>query len=93
MANRSYNSVGAGETPRLGAGDRGQVADVARPGGNGQHAKNVTISTDIPSVARPGGPQGGNLKGAGDPPPAARPGGPQGVHKSTSSSSKYPSPD
>ena len=88
---RSYNSVGAGVTPKLGGSD---CCDIAGPGGSGQHTKGVKIVTDLPSVARPGAQQGGGLRGAGDPPKVARPGGAQGVHKSgKANSSKYPSPD
>lgn len=91
---RSYNSVGAGETPKLG-GYSDAVGDVARPGNSkGQTTTGVKIVTDLPSVARPGGQQGGLRGGGGEPPKAARPGAQQGVHKSgTTNSSKYPSPD
>jgi hypothetical protein len=85
---RSYNSVGAGVTPKLGGSD---CCDVAGPGGSGQHAKGVKVVTDLPSVARPGAQQGGGLKGGGEPPKAARPGGAQGAHKSAKMTpSKFP---
>jgi hypothetical protein len=87
---RSYNSVGAGETPKLGGSD---CCDVAGPGGSGQHTRGVKIVTDLPSVARPGAQQGG-MRGGGEAPKVARPGGAQGAHKSgTVNSSKYESPD
>jgi hypothetical protein len=91
---RSYNSVGAGETPKLGSYSDA-VGDVGRPGSSkGQTTAGVKIVTDIPSVARPGAQQGGKYNSAGDVPAAARPGSAQGVHKSgTVNSSKYPSPD
>lgn len=78
MAGRSYNSVGAGETPKLGSCK--SVLNECRPGG-GQSAKSVKIDVSIPKVARPGGQQIVSRK-AGDVPAAARPGGAQGVHKS-----------
>lgn len=50
MKARSYNSVGAGATPKLGPCDC--TDNPARPGGN-QSASSVKVSTDIPKVARP----------------------------------------
>ena len=75
MKARSYNSVGAGEKPRL--GKCSSVDIESRPGG-AQSAAGVKIVTDIPKVARPGGY--GTDAGAvpGNPPKAARPGGVQG---------------
>lgn len=78
MAGRSYNSVGAGEKPKLGYCK--SVLVESRPGGP-QSAKSVKVDTAIPKVARPGGSQGGARKAA-SPPAAARPGGSQSAHKS-----------
>ena len=79
MMNRSYNSVGAGDRPKLTDGKCG-CTDPARPG-SGQSASGVKVGQDIPKVGRPGGPQGGGLKSAGSPPKAARPGGRQSASK------------
>ena len=73
---RSYNSVGAGETPKLGVSYF--IEGEAHDGGN-QTFSSVVVSTDIPKVARPGGAQGGGMQAAGSPLPAARPGGAQGI--------------
>lgn len=75
MKARSYNSVGAGETPKLGYCK--SVMNEVRPGG-AQTAASVKVSTDIPKVARSGGSVA-TPKSAGSPPKAARPGGNQGV--------------
>jgi hypothetical protein len=77
---RSYNSVGAGVTPKLGGSD---CCDVARPGGSGQHAKNVKVTTNLPTAGRPGGAQGG-ARGARPSGDVARPGGAQSAHVSGS---------
>lgn len=77
MAGRSYNSVGAGEKPKLGYCK--SVLVESRPGGP-QSAKSVKVDTSIPKVGRPGGAQGG-ARPAGAPPKAARPGGRQSAHK------------
>jgi hypothetical protein len=76
--NRSYNSVGAGDLPKLSNGSK--CCDPARPGA-GQSASGVKVGLDIPKVARPGGRQGGGLKSAGSAPKAARPGGRQSASK------------
>lgn len=76
MNSRSYNSVGAGDKPRLGKCRSVEVE--SRPGG-AQSAEKVNVVVDIPKVARPGGAQGGGLKSPGEPPKAARPGGAQGL--------------
>jgi hypothetical protein len=81
---RKYNSVGAGETPKLGVGT---PFGIARPGTkNSIHnvqvsTMAVTHSTDIPKVARPGGRVAPKVKGSPQPPKAARPGVRQGVQK------------
>jgi len=75
MAKGSYNSVGAGETPR-----RGKCKSVemeSRPGG-AQSFASVKVTTDIPKAARPGGATAAP-KPASAVPKAARPGGSQGI--------------
>lgn len=74
---RSYNSVGAGETPKMGCGDN-CCPEPARPGGP-QSAASVVVSTDIPKAARPGGYGTNAGPSAGLPPRAARPGGAQSI--------------
>lgn len=78
MKQRSYNSVGAGETPKCfhGKAPSFMVNDV-QDGGN-QGFGNVTVSTDIPKAARPGGANA-MPKAAGAAPKVARPGGSQGI--------------
>jgi len=76
MNGRSYNSVGAGNKPKLG---KCYSVDIkSRPGGH-QSADKVNAVIDIPAAGRPGGAQGGGLKSPGEPPKAARPGGAQGL--------------
>ena len=72
MAKGSYNSVGAGDTPRLGGCSF--IEGEAHDGGD-QTFSAVVVSTDIPKVARPGGY--GTSMGAvpGEAPKAAAPGG------------------
>lgn len=72
MKGRSYNSVGAGETPRLGRSK--QIEGTGRPAA-AQGTSKVKVATDIPKVARPSRLP----KAAGQPPKAARPGGAQGA--------------
>jgi hypothetical protein len=86
MASRSYNSVGAGETPKLGNHD--SVIDLACPGGP-QTAASVTISTDLPKAARPGSRQ--EVKRGSDPmTDVARPGGGQTAHAPSPSKPSRP---
>jgi len=80
MAKGSYNSVGAGETPKLGGCS--SIWGEAHDGGN-QTLVSVKVSTDIPKVARPGGPEGGSIKVPGSEPKSARPGGSQGINART----------
>ena len=75
MKARSYNSVGAGEKPKLGVV---AVDNPSRPGGV-RSFSGVKVSTDIPKVARPGGYGKGMGPSAGSAPKAARPGGSQGI--------------
>lgn len=75
MKSRSYNSVGAGDKPRLGKCK--SVEMESRPGG-AESTAGVKVVTDIPKSG-PGGAQGGGLKSPGQPPKAARPGGNQGA--------------
>lgn len=70
----SYNSVGAGETPKLGYC---KSVDVKSRPGSGQSLDSVKISTDIPAFARPTGPDAMPASGAES--PAARPGGNQAI--------------
>ena len=77
MASRSYNSVGAGDTPKLGYCK--SVDGMARPGGS-QTAASVKIDTAIPKAGRPGGRQEVK-RGSDSMSPAARPGGAQTAHK------------
>lgn len=73
---RSYNSVGAGEKPKMGCGDN-CCPEPSRPGG-GQSFDKVVISTDIPKFGRPGGGEK-DVVASGEPPRAARAGGAQGI--------------
>ncbi len=75
----SYNSVGAGETPKLGKCDSimGEAMD-----GGAQTLSGVKVSTDIPK-AGPGSAQGGGLRAAEQPPKVAAPGGAQGIKART----------
>ena len=79
MAKGSYNSVGAGETPKLynGKAPSFMMNDV-QDGGN-QGFGHVTVSTDLPKVARPSGYGKDMGKVPGAAPKAARPGGNQGI--------------
>lgn len=76
---RSYNSSGAGETPKLEGANCGCVSDtLAQPGSDGGSAyKNVTVSTDLPKS----GPGRMTVKSPGEP-SVARPGGAQSASKS-----------
>lgn len=76
MAKGSYNSVGAGETPKLGGCSF--IEGEAHDGGN-QTFSSVVISTDIPKVARPSG-YGTDMGSVPAPSlKAARPGGSQEI--------------
>lgn len=76
MAKNTYNSVGAGETPKLGGCSF--IEGEAHDGGSQTFAA-VTVSTDIPKVA----PRSGYGKDMGsvpgEPMKASRPGGNQGI--------------
>ena len=79
MAKGSYNSVGAGETPKCyhGKAPSFMMNDV-QDGGN-QGFGNVKVTTDLPKVASPSG-YGTDMGSApGEAPKAARPGGAQGI--------------
>jgi hypothetical protein len=76
MAKGSYNSVGAGETPKLGVCKSVDVK--SRPGG-GQDFAPVTVSTDLPKVAPSSGYGKDMGKVPGAAPKVARPGGAQGI--------------
>ena len=76
MAKGSYNSVGAGETPKLGVCK--SIMMESRPGG-GQDFAPVTATADIPKVARSGGYGKDMGKVPASAPKAARPGGAQGI--------------
>ena len=75
MAKGSYNSVGAGETPKCyhGKAPSFMVNDVQD--GGGQSFSPVTVTTDLPKAARPGGYGKDMGKVPGSAPKAARPGG------------------
>jgi len=75
MAKGSYNSVGAGDTPKLGMCKSIMVE--SRPG-KGESFDLVKVTADIPKVARPGGAIS-MPKAPGEAPKAARPGGAQGI--------------
>jgi len=79
MADRSYNSVGAGETPKCFHGNAPSfmVNDV-QDGGN-QGFGSVTVTTDIPKVARSGGYGTDMGTVPGSPPVVAGPGGAQEI--------------
>lgn len=79
MAKGSYNSVGAGETPKCyhGKAPSFMMNDV-QDGGN-QGFGNVKVTTDLPKAASPSG-YGSDMGSApGEAPKAARPGGAQGI--------------
>ena len=76
MAKGSYNSVGAGETPKLGSCK--SVMNESRPGAV-QSFSGVKVTTDLPKVARSGGYGKDMGKAPGAAPKAARPGGNQGI--------------
>jgi hypothetical protein len=76
MAKGSYNSVGAGETPKLGMCK--SIEMESRPGG-AQDFKSVKVTSDLPKVARSGGYGTDMGKVPGSAPKAARPGGAQGI--------------
>ena len=79
MKSRAYNSVGAGEKPKLfnGKAPSFVVNDVQDGGQEG--FGHVKVTTDIPKVARPGGATS-MPKSVGEAPKAARPGGAQGIN-------------
>jgi hypothetical protein len=79
MAKGSYNSVGAGETPKCYHGKTPSFVMNEVKDGGGQSFASVKVSTDIPKVARPGGYGKSTGSSAGAPPKAARPGGAQGI--------------
>lgn len=56
MKSRSYNSVGAGDTPKCGV-NGGSVEGTGRPAtdGSGHDISQIKVSTDIPKGVRPGG--------------------------------------
>lgn len=72
---RSYNSVGAGDKPKLGYCSS---VDVKSRPGSGQSLDSVKVSTDIPAFARPTGVDAISAPAA-ETPAAARPGGNQGI--------------
>jgi hypothetical protein len=76
---KSYNSVGAGETPKLGycKSIEGEAMD-----GGAQTLSGVKVTTEIPK-AGPGSAQGGSMRAPGEPPKAAAPGGAQGIKART----------
>jgi len=77
MAKGSYNSVGAGDTPKLGVCYSVDVK--SRPGGSGRSFDSVTVTTDIPKIARPGGYGTDMGTVPGSPPVVAGPGGAQEI--------------
>ena len=79
MAKGSYNSVGAGDTPKCyhGKAPSFMVNDV-QDGGN-QGFGNVTVTTDLPKVARSGGYGTDMGTVPGSEPKVAGPGGAQGI--------------
>lgn len=79
MAKGSYNSVGAGETPKCyhGKAPSFMVNDV-QDGGN-QGFGSVKVTTDLPKVARPSGYGVDMGSASGAPLEAARPGGAQEI--------------
>lgn len=79
MAKGSYNSVGAGDTPKCyhGKAPSFVMNDVA-DGGN-QGFGNVTVTTDLPKVARSGGYGTDMGTVPGSEPKVAGPGGAQGI--------------
>lgn len=80
MPKGSYNSVGAGETPKLGGCSF--IEGEAHDGGN-QTFSAVVISTEIPKVARPSG-YGKNMGSVPAPSlKSARPGGNQEITSPT----------
>ena len=79
MAKGSYNSVGAGETPKL--GNCSSIFGEAHDGGN-QTLVSVKVSTDIPKVARPGSVTALGQSGSSVP-KVARPGGSQEITAKT----------
>ena len=72
MAKSSYNSVGAGETPKLGVCKSVEIK--SRPGGV-RSFESVKVTTDLPKVAPSGGYGKDMGKVPGEAPKAARPGG------------------
>lgn len=72
---RSYNSVGAGETPKLGYCSS---VDIKSRPGSGQSLDSVKISTEIPKTGTPGGSTVVSAASV-EVPAAARPGGNQGI--------------
>ena len=74
MKSRSYNSVGAGETPRCGV-NGGSIEGTGRPAtdGSGHDISQIKVSTDIPKAARPTGMGQKIGPSAGMPPKTAAP--------------------
>lgn len=74
MKSRSYNSVGAGVTPKCGV-NGGSVEGTGRPAtnGSGHDISQIKVSTDIPKSVRPGGYGKKTGPSAGMPPKTATP--------------------
>ena len=79
MAKHTYNSVGAGETPNCFHGKTPAFMEHEVTAGGDQSFSPVTVSTDIPKVARSGGYGTDMGSVPGEAPKAARPGGAQGI--------------
>ena len=77
MAKGSYNSVGAGDTPKLYACKSVDIK--SRPGGSGRSFESVKVTTDLPKVARSGGYGTDMGTVPGSEPKVAGPGGAQGI--------------
>lgn len=78
MGRYSYNAVGQAAAPKLGCG---VPEGLARPFGGGTDFRGVSIDSDIPKAARPGGNGTPKVASAGSPPKAARPGGTSSANK------------
>jgi len=78
MAKGSYNSVGAGDTPKLFRGKAPSFVENDVADGGNQGFGHVKVATDIPKAGRPGGATA-MPKPAGAAPKVARPGGSQGI--------------
>lgn len=81
MPYTKHNSVGAGETPKLG---RGKPEGLAQPNGSnkgsGHRVPKSSDFSDVGSPARPGGQQK-KVAPAGSAPKVARPGGAQSANR------------